>query len=234
MDSQLKIAIVEDNLDLLESLVDVMMSLGHIVTGYSSAEDLSDAGPVETFELMILDLNLPGEDGLSLASRLRRVQPSLRVIMMTTRTAVDDRVRGYDVGADLYLPKPVAEDELIAAVRALGRSIRAHSHKTADDDAMQLRLDSQALLLSGPGGATSLNHADVMLLSALARAPGQRLQYWQLIGALGMEVDDTSKANLAVRMTRLRGKLSQAGLTGDVLRAMRGSGYQLCVPMQIL
>lgn len=233
MDSRLKIGIVEDNLDLLESLVEVLVGLGHVVTGYSSAEDMFDAVPFETFELLILDLNLPGEDGLSLASRLKRVQPSLRVIMMTTRTALDDRVRGYDVGADLYLPKPVAENELIAAVRALGRSIRANSHKSPDDDAMRLRLDSQAMLLSGPDGATTLNPSDVMLLLALARAPGQRLEYWQLIGAIGMEVDDTSKANLAVRMTRLRGKLSQAGLTGEVLRAMRGSGYQLCVPIEI-
>jgi DNA-binding response OmpR family regulator len=233
MDSQLKIGIVEDNLDLLESLVEVLVALGHMVTGYSSAEDMSDAVPFENFELMILDLNLPGEDGLSLASRLKRVQPSLRVIMMTTRTALDDRVRGYDVGADLYLPKPVAEDELIAAVRALGRSIRANSDKRADDDAMRLRLDSQAMLLSGPNGATTLNLVDVMLLSALARAPGQRLEYWQLIAATGMGVDDAGKANLAVRMSRLRGKLSQLGFTGDVLRAMRGSGYQLFVPMEI-
>ncbi len=233
MDVQLKIGIVEDNIDLLESLIEVLASHGHLATGFSCAEDLNDAALTEIFELMILDLNLPGEDGLSLAVRLKRVQPSLRVIMMSTRTAVDDRVRGYDVGADLYLSKPVAEDELLAAVRALGRSIRSDSMKSASNALDPLQLNSLTSQLRGPHGVTALNPADVVLLSALARAPGRRLEHWQLIEVMGLDVSDASKSNLAVRMTRLRSKLGQVGFAGGALRALRGSGYQLCVPLEI-
>ncbi len=233
MDVQLKIGIVEDNIDLLESLIEVLASHGHLATGFSCAEDLNDAALTEIFELMILDLNLPGEDGLSLAVRLKRVQPSLRVIMMSTRTAVDDRVRGYDVGADLYLSKPVAEDELLAAVRALGRSIRSDSMKSASNALDPLQLNSLTSQLRGPHGVTALNPADVVLLSALARAPGRRLEHWQLIEVMGLDVSDASKSNLAVRMTRLRSKLGQVGFAGDALKALRGSGYQLCVPLEI-
>lgn len=233
MDTQLRIGIVEDNDDLRESLVEVLHRLGHLAVGFSCAEDLDGSPVAEAFELLLLDLNLPGEDGLSLASRLKRVQPGLRVIMMTTRTALADRVRGYDIGADLYLPKPVAEDELLAAVRALARQIRADALKTAGGSAPPLQLDVHALQLRGTQAVAPLNALDVALLSALARAPGQRLEHWQLIESLGLQVDDASRANLAVRMTRLRAKLAQVGMTGGVLKSLRASGYQLCVPLEI-
>lgn len=233
MDAQLRIGIVEDNDDLRESLVEVLHGLGHSAMGYSCAEDLSGSPAAEAFELLLLDLNLPGEDGLSLAARLKRVQPGLRVIMMTTRTALLDRVRGYDVGADLYLPKPVAEDELLAAVRALARQIHADTLKTVDGSAAPLRLNLRALQLQGDQGAAALNPGDVALLSALARAPGQRLEHWQLIEAMGLDVDDAGRANLAVRITRLRAKFSQVGSAGGALKSLRTSGYQLCVPLEI-
>ena len=233
MDITLNIGIVEDNDDLRESIAEVLAGAGHSVEGFSCAEDLVVTSGSEPLELLLLDLNLPGEDGLSLAGRLRRVHPGLRVIMMTTRTAVQDRVRGYDVGADLYLTKPVAEDELLAAVRALGRQIHAEALQVASRREVLFELDARSRQLRGQGGVAMLNSAEVALLAALACAPGQRLEHWQLLEALGTEVDDASKANLAVRMTRLRGKLSEAGCPGTALRALRASGYQLCIAVEI-
>lgn len=233
MDFLLKIGVVEDNDDLRESLVEVLQGLGHLVVGFSCAEDLTDSSMPGAFQLLLLDLNLPGEDGLSLAARLKRVQPSLRVIMMTTRTAVGDRVRGYDVGADLYLAKPLAEEELLAAVRALARQIRTDAVKSAEADAALLQMDVQAMQLRGSQGVATLAAADVALLSALAQAPGQRLEHWQLMEVMGLEMGDAGRANLAVRITRLRGRLSQVGCPGRALKSMRASGYQLCVPIEI-
>lgn len=227
MAAGLSIGLVEDNDDLRESIMEVLAGQGHRVVGFPSAEDLVEAPASDPFEIVILDLNLPGEDGLSLAARLKRVQPALRVVMMTTRTALTDRVRGYDVGADLYLPKPVAADELLAAVRALGRQLHSDTTQSV------LCIDTRSLALRGPQGAVPLNAGDVVMLSALARAPGQRLDYWQLIQALGLDVDAHGKASLAVRVTRLRGKLGHAGIGGDALKSLRASGYQLCVPIEI-
>lgn len=232
MDTHLRIGVVEDNDDLRASLVEVLQGVGHKVTGFSCAEDLDDSA-AEAFDLMILDLNLPGEDGLSLAERLKHAQPNLRVIMMTTRTTLDDRVKGYDVGADLYLPKPAVEEELLAAVRAMARQIHSDSVKSADERETLLRVDAHAMELRGPQGVTPLNPVDVAVLSALARAPGQRLEHWQLITALGLESDEGNRSNLAVRMTRLRGKLSQVGCDGGALRSLRAEGYQLCVAVAI-
>jgi len=232
--AQLSIAVVEDSNDLRESLVDLLAALGHRVVGFSCAEDLVDAPANDTFGLMILDLNLPGEDGLTLAARLKRVQPTLRVIMMTTRTALVDRVQGYDAGADLYLPKPVAEEELLAAVRSLSRQCLLPAEVARDRAETTLQFDVRKLELRGPAGAAALNAADAQLLAALCRAPGQKLMHWQLLQAIGLEVDDAGKANLAVRVTRLRTKLRQSGHDGNALKALRSAGYQLCLTLQIV
>jgi DNA-binding response OmpR family regulator len=182
---------------------------------------------------MLLDLNLPGEDGLSLASRLKHTHPLMRIIMMTTRTGLADRVSGYDAGADLYMPKPISLDELLAAVRSISRQIDADLRGVAAQTEGLLRLNTLQLRLHGAQGTVSLSRVEVTLLTALARAPGQRLEHWQLIEAMGQDVDNATQTNLAVRMSRLRSKLSQLGCTGDALRSLRASGYQLCIMLEI-
>lgn len=229
----LRIAIVEDNDDLRESLMEVLQAQGQKVSGFSSAEELDGTSSGAMFDLFLLDLNLPGEDGLSLAARLRRVQPGLRVIMMTTRTALVDRVRGYDVGADLYLPKPIAEDELLAAVRAISRQIHSDEQVHNESAEYLVRIDLKTMQMHGATGVVSLTAVEIALLTALARAPGQALEYWQLIEVMGKEVDDQSKSNLAVRMTRLRTKFTQTGCSTGGLKALRYSGYQLAVRLEM-
>lgn len=234
MEKYLRIGIVEDNDDLRNSLAEVLGSLGHHVAVFACAEDTADQTVTETLDLLLLDLNLPGEDGLSLAARLKRVQPRLRVVMMTTRTAVDQRVRGYEMGADLYLPKPVSEPELLAAVRALGRQIRNDTIEEARDRSTLLQLNIQTLQLSGPSVTVSVNAVEAAILAALARAPGQRLQAWQLLQATGEETTDATLGNLPVRIARLRGKLTQGGYSPGAIKALRNSGYQLCVDLEVL
>lgn len=233
MEKHLRIGIVEDNDDLRSSLTEVLGSLGHEITEFSCAEDTNESAVIETLELLLLDLNLPGEDGLSLAARLKRVQPRLRVIMMTTRTAVDERVRGYDVGADLYLPKPVFEQEILAAVRAIGRQIRQDAVEAARERSTLLLLDIQALQLQSHSATVAINAVEAALLSALARAPGQRLESWQLLQVTDEDTTTATLGNLPVRMARLRGKLSQAGYPASALKALRNSGYQLCVDLEV-
>jgi DNA-binding response OmpR family regulator len=235
VDGLLSICIVEDNDDLRDSLVEVLEACGHRVVAFGCAEDLSDAWGNDAIELLIADLNLPGEDGLALVARLKRAQPGLRVLMMSTRTAIGDRVRGYDVGADIYLPKPVDRRELLAAIRSLARQVRTDAQATAEEaHGGAIQVDTRTLQLRGPGGDIPLVAAEVALLSALARAPGQRLEYWQLLEVLGMDLDnESSRATLAVKMTRLRSRFSQLGWSGESLKARRGFGYQLCLPLEL-
>lgn len=223
----LQIGVVEDNDDLRTTLVEILAGIGHHCTPFGSAEDMEES--TASLDLLLVDLNLPGEDGLSLTARLKRAMPRLRVIMMTTRDGVSDRVRGYDVGADIYLPKPMDLGELLAAVRALARQIGSEAG-TADTAAI---LDVKSLQLFGPGQPVGVTAVEAQILSALARAPGRKLEHRQLIELTGADVDTAGKSNLAVRMTRLRSKLDHAGLPHDTLRSLRSTGYQLCLPLQV-
>lgn len=164
--------VVEDNDDLRDAIVEVMQSMGHRVLGVFRAEALNDENAQAMIDLLVVDLNLPGEDGLSLARRLRNAQPGLCVLMMTTRGSVRgsvrDKVEGYDAGADIDLTKPVSIEELTAAVKSLERRLRASLQQSGD--AMALLVSVSELSAKGPRGSTELSAVEAALLSALARA----------------------------------------------------------------
>ncbi len=228
----MNIVVVEDNDDLRDALVELLQEQGHRVTGLSCAEDLSDEGSQTAIDLLVVDLNLPDEDGLSLARRMRRVQPSLRILMMTSRHTVADRVQGYGSGADIYLTKPMNQEEFSAAVQALGRQL--HPVPDHDADGPVLRVQMESLQASGPNGHVVLNAGEAALLCGLARAPGQRLAHWQLLALIDPSQGDVSQSKLAVRMTRLRHKLVELGLPEPALQVIRGEGYRLCLTTELL
>ncbi|KAB7624167.1 response regulator transcription factor [Alkalilimnicola sp. S0819] len=222
-----RILIVEDNDALRETLSEVLSEQGFAVAAIASAEELSESQPQRT-DIAILDLNLPGEDGLSLAARLRRIQPGIGIIILTVRNAVSDRLAGYDSGADLYLPKPITPEELLAALRALARRlVAARTHPDTP------RLDVPAAVLHTTEGPLSLRKAETTLLRALALAPEGLLETWQLLEALGKPLDEYGRRQLAVLVTRLRARLEAHGLPAPFLRAERGVGYRLLFEIQL-
>ncbi|WP_328986113.1 response regulator transcription factor [Thiorhodovibrio winogradskyi] len=120
---RLNLLIVEDDENLREALVDTLGAQGHAVRGLECAEEVPEQADLLQLDIAVLDLNLPGEDGLSLARRLRQAQPELRVIMLTARTQGADRAAGYASGADIYLTKPASLAELNYALQALARRL---------------------------------------------------------------------------------------------------------------
>ena len=227
----MNITVVEDNQDLREAIVDVLSAMGHRVMGLSCAEDLSDEGATVMIDLLVVDLNLPGEDGVSLARRLRDTQPGLCILMLTARDTVHDKVSGYEAGADIYLTKPVSIEELSAAVKSLERRLRAHQAPVNQQAVLSVQVAE--LRAHGPGGSIELSAADVALLSALARAPEQRLAHWQLLQIMTSDLQGGSLSNLAVKMTRLRKKLIDIGFDGATLQVIRNEGYQLRLQVQL-
>ena len=122
-------------------------------------------------------------------------------------------------------------DELSAALKSFARRRQAQQVKSVTP-AGGLRL--QQRVLHGPAGSVRLTPAEEALLTAFARAPSGRLENWQLLELLGMDNADASKTNLEVRITRLRKKLAQAGAEGHCLESIRGIGYQLHIPVQVI
>jgi len=124
MVTSLEIVLVEDHDHLRRVTAEVLRERGHQVVALASAEEVDDSITLFKPDLYILDLNLPGEDGLSLSRRIRATQPRVGIIMTTVRREIQHRLGGYESGADLYLPKPIDVDELSMAVGSLGRRVR--------------------------------------------------------------------------------------------------------------
>ncbi len=230
---RLNVVVVEDDDLLRDTVVEMMREQGHRTVGVDCAEALDDVAGGQPVDLLIIDLGLPGEDGLSLARRLRAAQPRVGIIMMTARREARSSTLGYESGADIYLVKPVAPAELIAAVGAVARRLDVGDVQRRATDADALLLDQRRLRLQGGRGETGVSDAECAVLAGLARAPGQRLEVWQLLELLGQTDDPNGKGNLEVRMVRLRARLRQVGADPQALRSVRNWGYQLCVPVKV-
>ena len=227
--SCLKIAIVEDHVDLRELFVDFLTGKGHDVSGFDCADDLDERLAGETVDLLILDINLPGEDGYSIAKRLRAANHGMHILMLTARTAVADRIKGYVSGADNYLTKPVSTTELIVVVDSIMRRVvEAREHME------HVTVDTARLQLIGPAGTVTLTPPEVLLLKNLAEAPGCKLPYWRMQELLQIELDDNGKGALEVRVSRLKKKMHEVGAPEPAIKSLWKEGYQLCLPVQLL
>jgi len=176
----------------------------------------------------VIDINLPGEDGISLAARIRAAQPDIGIIMVTARSQARDRLTGYDNGADIYLTKPTSADELCAAVRALTRRLRPE-----EPTASAFSLDLAAMTLQGSAGSVGLSSHESAMLLAFVRAKDQQLETWQLIALTDKAVTEMSKKALEVQIVRLRKKLQQAGAEEPTIKSIRGQGYRLCLKLSL-
>ena len=228
MVANLNIVVIEDNDDLRTLLCNGLRVDGHLVTGLSSAEEIEDQAGIDHADAFLIDINLPGEDGLSLAKRIRKAHPLVGVIILSARVELNDRLSGYDCGADMYLTKPVEMTELRAAFKSFARRRQATLHQVAGQT-----LTLNKLELKGRAGAIKLSVQEVTILTAMARAPAGKLETWQIAELLGAEVDEAFKSSLAVRMVRLRKKLNDAGAEGIAIEAIRQFGYQLVTQIVI-
>ncbi len=228
MTKSLNIVVVEDHDALRAVTVEALGKHGHNVRGVDCAEALSDEPGPTPIDLLVVDLNLPGEDGLSLAGRIRAAQPDIGIIMVTARGQPRDRLTGYDSGADIYLTKPTSTDELLAAVRALTRRIRPEDPRPCAGTFNQI-----GQTLHGPQGTVSLSNHEAALLAALVRAKDQQLETWQLLTMTEKSVTEAGKKALEVQIVRLRKKFLQAGIQETSLKVIRGQGYRLCLNVAI-
>lgn len=228
-----RVVIVEDSQALNELLCDTLRHVGYQVEGFFDAESLSEYAQLKDTDVMLLDVQLPGESGLQVAKRLRKLMPAMGIIILTTRTSNQNRIEGYDSGADYYLPKPISPKELVDAVSSL---IRRKQKAVSDDGSGKERctLSRFNYTLSFGERAVKLSGSEVAILVALSSAPDKQLEHWQLMDLLGKESGLVTRASLDVRIYRLRGRLAELAFDQNPIFSVRGIGYKLGLELEIL
>jgi DNA-binding response OmpR family regulator len=226
MSRPLRIFVIEDYDALRHAICEVLTRDGHEVVGVAMAEDVDDEPTRFVSDVYIVDINLPGEDGVSLARRIRQSQPDAGIVMVSARTSVDDRIGSYQSGANTYLTKPLSIEELRAVVN--GFSHRVFSRQQPRD--VSLTVYQMSMLATGPEGQTRLTQPEIALLAAFSRSPQQSLEHWQAAIHLG-QGEVINKDALEVRVGRLRKKLVACCPGPVAIQSLRGFGYKLCVPV---
>ncbi len=224
------ILVVEDDARLRERLARFLSNEGFRVTAAADAADARARMRGISPDLLVLDVMMPGESGLDLTRSLREEQGhDLPVLMLTARGAPEDRIAGFEAGADDYLPKPFEPRELVLRIRALLRRAPAPPPAAViPAGPLQIgtaRFDRDRAELVGPHGPIRLTGGEAALLSALASRPNEILSREDIAATLG--TDDTGERAVDVQVTRLRRKIEVDPRDPRFLHTVRGRGYVL-------
>ncbi|MGI9253994.1 MAG: response regulator transcription factor [Thermomicrobiales bacterium] len=222
----MRLLVAEDDPTMRRFLAQGLEEAGYAVDAFASGEDARDAGRVVTYDVAILDINLPDLDGFALCRDLQRGDSPPAVLFLTARDGVADRVAGLDLGAGDYLVKPFAFPELLARVRALlRRQPVSQPHLEAGD----LRLDPASRRVTYGGTEIPLSAKEYALLEFLLRNVG-RVMSRDAITEHVWNFDLDAESNfLQVLVYAVRRKLEAAGLP-DPIRTVRGVGYVIDLP----
>ncbi|HZL49644.1 MAG TPA: response regulator transcription factor [Terracidiphilus sp.] len=222
----MRLLLVEDEIDIQSFLRRSLEEAGYDVEAASDGETAQRLAVESPFDILIVDLGLPDQDGISLILRLRQLGVRAPVLILSARRSVDDRVRGLEQGGDDYLTKPFALAELLARLRNLLKR-----NSPAVSDATRLRvLDLELDLLrreaSRGGQVLQLTQQEFVLLEYLCRNAGRVVTRSMILDKVwGMRIQpDTNVVD--VHIYRLRGKVDSAGQQ-PLIRTMRGVGYVL-------
>jgi two-component system OmpR family response regulator len=213
---------IEDDAALARSISALLRAGGHAVDHVATGQDALSVVGREPYALVILDVGLPDIDGFSVLAEIRRRGEKVPVLMLTARDALDDRVRGLDLGADDYLRKPFDPEELEARVRALGR--RRGGDPTPEIRVGALTINRSTGVADVAGRPLDLRRREMAVLEALATRAGQVVPRELLIGEVFGFDEPVGGNALEVQVTRLRGKLAP---DGPGIRTVRGVGYML-------
>ena len=226
--------VVEDDEDLCEEMVLALDELGFDARGFRDAGSFYKAFAVNPCHSAVIDIGLPGEDGLSIVSHLRAV-PGVRMVLVTARGQLKDRLDGLRRGADAYLVKPVHLDELAETLRALNRRAGpadappALSAPPAPPIPLWRLVEGDWVLTDPAGRRMTLTATERAFLARLFASPGSEVSRAELIVALGGDSFDFSAHRVDAIAHRLRRKAQRAGMTLP-LHSVRGVGYVFAEP----
>ena len=225
------VAIVEDDPELRERiLVPILNRAGFNASGMASALDLYRAMTRNRFDLVVLDIGLPDDDGISIAEHLRSLSPSVGIVMTTGFDSEHTRLCSLRAGADAYLPKPVNPDELVVTLGNLARRCLGSEQKEWFGDPQGWRVSANGWRLQSPSGdLVALTLAERELVKMLVAAKGAVVGREVLIAHLINDDNDFDQHRLGMLVFRLRQKCRQVSEVELPLKALRGNGYSLAL-----
>jgi len=231
---------VDDDPSVRQMIVDYLGDNEMRVTAIASGREIADVMARETIDLLVLDLRLPGEDGMQIARRLRE-ESGLPIIMLTGRKDEADRVMGLELGADDYLTKPFSPRELLARIRALLR--RARAQETVADGLQKIRAYRFAgwelnvrlrRLTAASGDIVVLTNTEFNLLAAFLAAPSRVLSRDQLLGLSRLHNDEVYDRSIDVQVGRLRKKIQPDDTQPPLIKTERGAGYVFTSAVEVV
>jgi len=223
----MRILIAEDDEALARFVRQGLEGENYIVEIASDGEQARQAATERDFEVVILDLNLPKIDGVSVLRHLRLKKPTLPVLVLTQRSRVEDRVECLDTGADDYLGKPFSFSELSARIRALVR--RSHMPAESVLQVADLKLDRVGRIVERAGRKIELTSKEFALLEYLMRNTGRGITRSMILEHVWNLTFDTTTNVVDVYINYLRRKIDD-GHAAKLIHTVRGVGYELSAP----
>ncbi|MBA2450704.1 MAG: response regulator transcription factor [Chloroflexi bacterium] len=223
----MRILIIEDELGIVRFLERGLTAHGHQVVSADNGDDGVLLAVDETVDFVLLDISLPGLDGHEVLRRIRAVRPGLPVLMLTARDDLRNKVSALDAGADDYLTKPFAFEELLARIRALTR--RADQPRAAQLEAGDLWVDLLSRRARRGSRPVELSSREFALLEYFMRHPGQVLSRQQILSAVWEYAFDGGSNVVDVYIRYLRRKIDRGG-EPSLITTIRGAGYRFDPP----
>ena len=220
----MRLLFAEDDRDISKAVQTLLERSGYSVDAVYNGQDALDYIEQADYDGVILDWMMPKKTGIEVLARMRGKGISTPVLMLTARDAIEDRVEGFDTGADDYLPKPFAASELLARIRAMLRRKVDYQHdviKYAD-----IELDKSAMTITCGKKSVSLNNKAFQLIEMLVEHPGAVLSIDQIMERIWGWDSDAEVNVVWVNISTLRKKLTEIGAHLKI-KAIRGVGYSL-------
>jgi len=224
-DRGMRILVVEDEASLREGLVDLVGGAGHEVAAVGDGEEAVATGTSRPFDLVLLDLMLPGLDGIEVCRRLHLARPGLPILMLTARGAEEDKVRGLKAGADDYVTKPFGARELLARIDAFAR--RAEGGDSAPEviEVDDCELDLGRLVARRGERVTPLTAREAGILRWLHRHRARAVSRRELLERVWGVAPDLETRTVDVTIANLRHKIEVDPGAPRIVVAVKGIGY---------
>jgi DNA-binding response OmpR family regulator len=219
----MRVLVIEDEKQLAGHVSRVLFRYGHAVSTQHDGPSGLAAALADPPDLIVLDLNLPRLDGLSLLATLRRSGSLSRVLILTAQGEVEQRVRGLQAGADDYMAKPFSMDELVARIEALGR----RAATPAPEDVLKvedLRMEVHSRRVTRAGKPISLSPREFEVLQVLMQEPGRPFSRTELCERVWQRDHEYDTRTVEIFIARLRKKID-TGFASSLVQTLRGVGY---------